>query len=84
MLERARNGEILYCVACNVWNPRSQAFVPMLEYYHAKDQADTRIKYTVQYPNRQTHQIVAIAPVIGWHYAGKDKSGEVVKDIAVA
>lgn len=84
MLERDRSGQTLYCVACNIFDRRIGKFVPSLEYYHARDQADCRIKYTVQYPNRNTHIIIGIAPVIGWHLAGKDTSGEVVKDLAVA
>jgi hypothetical protein len=84
MLEVAANGEILYCIACNIYDRRIGIHVPSLEYYHARDQADARIKYTIQYPNRRTHVIVGIAPVIGWRYAGQDKSGEVVKDLAVA
>jgi hypothetical protein len=85
MLEVAPNGEILYCIATNTYSPKHDAWASELHYLHAKNQGDARVKFCLSFPNRNTHQVVAIAPAIGWITEGKkDRSGAVVKDIVVA
>lgn len=77
------NGDVLYCVAANVFLRKKQRWVPRCYYLHAKNRIKAILKFCNMYPNRETHLIIEVAPAIGWIYDGQDKSGEVVKDKAI-
>lgn len=52
----------LFCVVVNKrGNPELQYI-----YLHAEDRNHARVQYTVMEPNRRTHEIVEVAPVVGY------------------
>lgn len=83
LLEIDKNGEILFCIAANVYLRKKCRWVPRCYYLHAVNRKEAILKYCTMYPSRETHVIIEVAPAIGWIYDGKDKSGEVVKDKAI-
>ena len=83
ILQKDSQGQTLYCISCIRYS-RVKGDDLHNYYLHAKDQAHAKLAFCRAYPNRNTHQIIAIAPAIGFFEAGKDKSGEVVRDVFTA
>jgi hypothetical protein len=67
--------ETLYSVAYEkfVKTGRHGYWKPEIEYLHAIDGAEARIKFCFANPNRRTCKIIAIGPVIGYNV---DDSGK--------
>jgi len=79
-----KEGQVLYAIACNHYVVKERCFKPHTYYMHAASQGDARLQFCRAYPNRRTHQIVAIGAALGFFYKGKDKSREVTRDVASA
>lgn len=60
------NKKQLFAVAVEIWNPRTKVLSPHIVYLHAEDTAHAGNQYKVTHPNRRTHRIVGVAPVVGY------------------
>jgi hypothetical protein len=47
---------------------------PVMKYLHADSAAHARAQYCAAHPNRRTHQIIGVAPAIGYYV--EDTKGE--------
>lgn len=63
----------MYAVASEIFVKGQLARAEII-YLHAKDGAHARYQYCMMHPNRRSHRIVAVAPVIG--YFVDDEHGE--------
>ena len=65
----------LYAIAYELYR-KGQIQKAGIEYVHADSTAHARNQYCFQYPNRRTHKIIGVAPVVGYHV--DDNHGELL------
>lgn len=61
-----QQGQELYCVALEHYDPKTRRVRPELQYCHADCSAQAEGHFKVQYPNRRTCKIVGAALAIGF------------------
>lgn len=66
----------LYCIAYELYSRKGHLLKGDLEYVHADSVAHARNQFCYSNPNRRTHKVVGVAPVIGFYV--DDKKGEVL------
>lgn len=62
MSEDEKDKGTLFCVVVDQRGRSNLRYV----YLHAESRNHARIQYTVMEPNRRTHRIVDVAPVVGY------------------
>lgn len=69
------DGQILFAVAFEIFRHGILDRAEIV-YVHATDSNHARHQFLISHPNRNTHRMVAAAPVIG--YFAEDEHGEVL------
>lgn len=72
----AQNGQELYAVAFELYEPRSKRWIPNIEYIHADSAAHAELHYKTLYPNRRTCKIIGASLAIG--FFAEDRHGDKV------
>ena len=66
----------LYCIAYERYDKKGQIVKADFEYVHADSIPHARNQFCFSNPNRRTHRVVGVAPVIG--YFVEDKKGDIL------
>jgi hypothetical protein len=56
----------LFAVAVEITNPNTQSMKAHIVYLHAEDTTHAKNQYYVTHPNRRTHNVIGVAPVVGY------------------